>query len=248
MAEDALKTLQDNIKSLDEASKNATVATDFFAKANGVADTIGGPAGDAFKAGIGGAAKGLATGAGVGTTVGGIALAVGVSAAAASAVPVIGTIIGAVAGLVASISAYFLSKAAAEKKATSAAMQYWIEAFREMYKVLGALPVEFRQKAGELLASEVQAAGGKFSLVDRGAGQFDLNIDIPDLKVEPQIRATVAAFPDKLLKELVPQWLKELNAQAEAKKSTFRKRVALGTALALGLGYGLYYWEKQRRP
>lgn len=246
MADDALKTLQDNIKSLDDASKNATSAAEFFAKANGVADTIGGPAGDGFKAGIGGAAKGLATGAGVGTTVGGIALAVGASAAAASAVPVIGTIIGAVAGLIAGISAFFLGKAAAEKKARAAAAQYWIAAFREMYKVLGALPVEFRQKAGEMLANEVQAAGGTFSLVDRGAGHFDLNIDIPDLKAEPQIRAVVAVFPDKLLKQLVPQWLKELNQQAAEKKSTFRKRVALGAVLAVGVGYGLYLWEKRK--
>jgi hypothetical protein len=244
-AADTLKTLQDNIKSLDAASKSASTATDFFEKADSLGTSVGGPAGDAFKSGVNGAKVGIATGAGVGTAVGAVALTAGATAAAASVVPVIGTVIGAVAGLVAGIAAYFTGKAAAAKKAAAhERVAWWTDAMVKMRGVLDTLPPEFRDKAVASLASDLQAAGGVFSVKGNAT-----NIDIEDVKKEPDLRHVMEAFPDKLLHDLVPGWLKDLNEQAAALSAQRRRtagEIILGTALLAGLGYALYTWEKRR--
>jgi hypothetical protein len=244
-AADTLKTLQDNIKSLDAASKSASTATDFFDKADSLGTSVGGPAGDAFKSGVNGAKVGIATGAGVGTAVGAVALTAGATAAAASVVPVIGTVIGAVAGLIAGIAAFFAGKASAAKKAKIAELlKWWGDAATQMRTVLMALPSEFRDRAVALLDSEMKASGGYIRLKD---GKFDIGFD--DEKKEPELREVIVAFPDKLLHEVVPGWLKDLNEQAAAMSAQRRRTVGeivLGAALLGGLGWALYTWEKRR--
>lgn len=244
-AKSVVDTLQANVSSLNEASKTASLSSDTINSLAAIGSAAGGPAGDAFTAGVKGAGKGVAAGAGVGAAVATVAATAGASAAAASVVPVIGTAIGLVAGLIAGIASYFVSKAEKERKAkASEANQWWIQAMTEMYKVLKALPPPYQKRATDLLAADMKKAGVEsFTFEPNNRGGFEMNLVIndPDYSKEPAMRAAVTAFPAKL-KSLIPGWLNELNTAV--KPPNHWKAIALtgsGLSLATAVAVAIKY-------